>query len=166
VGRGTQNYTCATADGSTIPVAIGAVASLFDGSCLIAPNSNVYDMFAAQILQLSQALSTLLANIASQVFKKQMLLGIHYFPLPKTPLFDLRFNEATDWATVGAIANVSAPVPATTPAVDWLKLTRKDGSGIQEVYRVKTLGGKPPATCQGQKPSFQVDYVAQYWFYG
>jgi hypothetical protein len=131
MGRGTQNYTCATADGNSVPVAIGAVASIYDASCLISSNSELYDRMAYRILQLSRAVNTLLVNIASQVFNAEILLGIHYFPLPKIPLFDLRFNEDTDWATAGVIAKVPAPVSAATPAVDWLKLTRKDGSGIQ-----------------------------------
>jgi hypothetical protein len=141
MGRGTQNYTCATADDSSVPVAIGAMASLYDASCLISSNSELYDKLASRILQLSQAVNTLLVNMACQVFNAEILLGIHYFPLPKTPLFDLRFNKDTDWATALVFAKVPAPVSADTPAVDWLKLTRKDGSGIQ--VRSDGIGSLP-----------------------
>lgn len=36
----------------------------------------------------------------------------------------------------------------------------------QEVYRVVTFQGSAPSTCAGQKERFQVDYAAEYWFYG
>ncbi|RAL60788.1 hypothetical protein DID88_009893 [Monilinia fructigena] len=53
-------------------------------------------------------------------------------------------------------------------AVPWLKLTARNGAtgGLQEVYRVNTAGGNPPATCADRLGSnFNVQYAAEYWFY-
>lgn len=46
-------------------------------------------------------------------------------------------------------------------------LTSKDSQGctIEEVYRVNTVGGQPPATCAGQNATIQVPYAAEYWFW-
>lgn len=48
-------------------------------------------------------------------------------------------------------------------AVPWLKLTAKDGAtgGLQEVYRVETVGGSAPATCSGMPASFEVEYATE-----
>ena len=53
-------------------------------------------------------------------------------------------------------------------AVKWLKLAAisdTDENDWQEVYRIRTAGGKPPATCQDLPPTFEVEYAAQYWFF-
>lgn len=72
-------------------------------------------------------------------------------------------------------ASTAAPENATkgqgvvsTGAVPWLKLKVKtmEGSGIEEVYRVNTAGGAAPHTCEGMGGSFEVQYAAEYWFYG
>lgn len=34
-----------------------------------------------------------------------------------------------------------------------------------EVYRVEMAGGAIPADCSGQNVTFNVEYVAEYWFY-
>jgi hypothetical protein len=48
-------------------------------------------------------------------------------------------------------------------AVAWLKLIAKDGAtgGLQEVYRVETVGGSPPATCAGMPGTFEIQYATQ-----
>lgn len=49
----------------------------------------------------------------------------------------------------------------------WLKLTARSGAtgNLEEVYRVNTAGGNPPATCAGMPATFEVQYAAEYWFY-
>ena len=71
----------------------------------------------------------------------------------------------------GAIAAPSGssigPNGVGNGAVDWLSLAAKDGSsGISQAYRVETAGGKAPPTCEGQASHLEVQYAAQYWFYG
>ena len=52
-------------------------------------------------------------------------------------------------------------------AVDWLELQAKNGStGLSEAYRVFTAGGKAPPTCEGQAATIEMQYSAEYWFYG
>ena len=65
-------------------------------------------------------------------------------------------------------ADLVAPAPGgdAKPGVDWLKLADKGGStGVNQVYRVNTAGGKPPKTCDGQGSDITSPYAALYWFY-
>ena len=50
-------------------------------------------------------------------------------------------------------------------SVAWLKLNAVEGD-YKDVYRVHTAGGMAPKNCAGQKSRFEVQYSAQYWFYG
>ena len=68
---------------------------------------------------------------------------------------------------------------ASSSAVAWLQLkvlgaplpgslfidSADQVGNVQNVYRVKTIGGNPPPTCDGQPAVITVDYAAQYWFY-
>ena len=72
------------------------------------------------------------------------------------------------------LADIKAPANASTgiegtDAVDWLALTAIGGSvGLQEVFRVDTAGGNPPASCEGYVAGdvVSVPYSAGYHFYG
>lgn len=68
--------------------------------------------------------------------------------------------------------NASVPAPSGAPlgqnnvglgAVAWLKLlTKSTATGdLQEVYRINTAGGSPPATCAGMPAAFEVQYAAE-----
>jgi len=67
--------------------------------------------------------------------------------------------------------NASAQAPETAgkglggePAVPWLKLVAKESTGgLQEVYRIETVGGSAPKTCSGMPigKEFQVEYATQ-----
>lgn len=66
----------------------------------------------------------------------------------------------------------AVPAPDATKNVAWLKLGAvatgaADGSTrVKEVYRVRTVGGVPPATCEGvQGGALTVEYAAIYHFY-
>lgn len=40
-------------------------------------------------------------------------------------------------------------------------------AGVKEIYRVNTHSGSAPATCAGKpEGEFEIDYAAEYWFYG
>lgn len=83
-------------------------------------------------------------------------------------------NSNTDYIEGKKSANVPAPQYATkgrdnqgNGAVDWLKLTKKKAApGLEEVYRMITAGGNPPKTCAEQEKDFEVEYAAEYYFYG
>jgi hypothetical protein len=94
--------------------------------------------------------------------------GVHYFLDGTTPFFQVDGVGAF----VGA-KNASSPAPVGAfkglkgeGAVAWLKLVSKAGAaakseGLEEVYRVETVGGSPPATCEGLPERFEVQYATQ-----
>ncbi|APA11831.1 hypothetical protein SS1G_05337 [Sclerotinia sclerotiorum 1980 UF-70] len=163
LGRGIQNYTC-SAVGAT-PVAIGAIASLYDGtqyaSCYGASNFNTLTNLAPYFD---------LPSTTSAQFLELNPLGKHFFDASGTPTFDLYFvNKILYSAKIGDVpAPEDADVgPANTGAVDWLALSAKanyKSVGLSEVFRVETNGGNSinPCTKVGVE---SVPYAAQYWFY-
>lgn len=104
------------------------------------------------------------------------LSGHHYFTDLTTAFFDL--NTPVGRYSAGGFKKVNATAaPADAlkgqngeghGAVPWLKLVSKNttaGCAFQEIYRINTAGGQPPATCTGQQAAFEVEYSAEYWFY-
>ncbi|KAG8158940.1 hypothetical protein KVR01_011383 [Diaporthe batatas] len=179
VGRGTQNYTCDTTNATAAPTAAGAVATLFNASCIAGTYPDLLNMLPRVSLAF---------NLTSGPYTKNLLptsggarlapgncaiSGHHFFTDNTTPFFTLD----TDTLKLGTIpcAKVAAvPAPDDAPkgqlgekAVPWLKLSAKSGATgrLQEVYRVETAGGSAPATCSGMPAAFQVEYSAQYWFF-
>ncbi|KAI4155640.1 MAG: hypothetical protein L6R39_001207 [Caloplaca ligustica] len=167
LGRGTQNYTCAT--GSTAaPVAVGAKADLLDATPLLPlfPSSK-----SQPVLNLlpEYLVSFNFATIHNSTIP---VLGHHFFDAAGVPIFDL---GKTGLLKAKKIANIAAPASACKGsdgkgdgAVDWLALTDAGGSiGLKEVYRVETAGGKAPKSCGGGAAhNVNVQYAAQYWFFG
>ena len=65
-------------------------------------------------------------------------------------------------------------------SVPWLKLSagdeapegeevgaeKGDRSPVKEVFRVRTAGGAPPKRCEGLGERFEIEYAAEYWFWG
>ncbi|KAF2803493.1 uncharacterized protein BDZ99DRAFT_468045 [Mytilinidion resinicola] len=143
-GTGTQNYTCANSSSATVPVAIGAVASLTNASCAVASG-----------------------NLGS-INEDAAAIGMHFFVDSTTPDFDVIGLGNTELKKNAAM---TAPAEADgTVDVPWLKLVAQTAGttgAVKEVYRLVTKGGTAPATCEGQDPAavVQVAYQAQYWFY-
>ncbi|TQS32522.1 hypothetical protein Golomagni_07158 [Golovinomyces magnicellulatus] len=163
VGRGTQNYTCDASKPDDAPKATGAVATLFNVTCM----ATVYPDVAARMTGMAVHFSLVDADrLGPNVLP---VSGHHFFTQKGVPYFDL--GEIGQAPTA---KNNSAPAPATAasgqkgePAVPWLKLTTVDGAtgNIREVYRVETAGGSAPKTCRGQPDHIEVQYAAQYWFW-
>ncbi|KAI4245787.1 MAG: hypothetical protein L6R40_002315 [Gallowayella cf. fulva] len=167
LGRGTQNYTCA-AGSTAAPVAVGAKADLLDVSPFLPPFPSAE---AQSVLNL---LSQYLLFLDLAVIQKASIpcLGKHIFDSAGVPTFDLR-NKGILKAK--KISNIAAPKTASTGArgtrdgtIDWLMLGEAPGSvGLKQVYRVETAGGKAPASCGGGPArKIEVQYAAQYWFFG
>jgi hypothetical protein len=164
IGRGQQNYTCASSSASVTPVAIGAVASLFNATC---DSARLNDRVMADV-------TTLALNYAVPTGgeAEQRLSGHHEFTEKGVPLFKLQ-TANNDYGYVQAKPDVvksaapqdSAKGPNGMGSVLWLKLNAVEGD-YTDVYRVHTAGGQPPKTCEGLEGTFSVDYSAQYWFYG
>ena len=99
--------------------------------------------------------------------------GHHFFNSAVVPIFDLT-STGVGLLIGTKVGDIAAPTGSTPGpngvgpgAVDWLALGALDGSsGLAEGYRVFTAGGKPPKTCEGQASTIEVQYAAQYWFYG
>ncbi|KAH6713132.1 hypothetical protein BKA61DRAFT_70440 [Leptodontidium sp. MPI-SDFR-AT-0119] len=164
IGRGIQNYTCAT---STSPaVAIGAIATLFDATSLAYMSTKALHAIPPIAVNMPLPKSSASINIANSSLKP---LGNHYFDAAGTPVFDLTTAKKSLFAA--KVANVSAPAdaskgPGGQGAVDWLYLTSKPAYtsvGLGAVYRVVTAGGKAVCTEAGSQ---SVQYAAEYWFYG
>ncbi|KAJ4373098.1 hypothetical protein N0V83_003389 [Neocucurbitaria cava] len=180
LGIGTQNYTCATSDDSSVPGTTGALATLYD----IGSNLNKDPMakwklgsIAPLALALSNAPKTLEFSLTSQGY--QNVAGHHFFQMisgANTPVFSLDKLQIQPQplAPVSKLNATDAPAAACPgnnglPAVQWLYLKDTKGAaqgGIDSVYRVETAGGNKPATCKGMKPTWEVKYAAQYWIFG
>ncbi|KAF2431419.1 hypothetical protein EJ08DRAFT_648945 [Tothia fuscella] len=159
IGRGTQNYTCA--DENAAPVAAGAVATLFNVTCLAGPYPGLLSSMSKIALKFPTPNP---ANIMTPA--NMFLSGQHYFPDLTTPFFDL--STAThNYGSVGCKKLNGTDAPNKATDVPWLRLGSKsrDGCTISEVYRLNTAGGQPPATCKGMGKAFQVQYAAEYWFW-
>ncbi|KAJ5225681.1 Protein of unknown function DUF3455 [Penicillium chermesinum] len=183
IGRGTQNYSCPDASGprsTTQPTAVGAAATLFDASCVAAQSLTLLHELPPLVGTASVGSLGFLAEALSLATNStDLILGEHYFNADGDPVFDLRLGGSGDWAVTSKKASVDAPQPqdihkgkscaaskAKIENVAWLKLDRKSGTGIQEVYRVVTFEGSPPSSCAGQNSTVLVQYAAEYWFYG
>lgn len=180
----TQNYTCPTTDPNAPPQSLGALATLYNVTCLLDQSlTGLYSNFVNTIL------TTPLPNPVTCP-QLDALSGHHYFTNGNiTATFNLNAPLAKYGITFATkAAAIPAPTTAKTgldgsKAVPWLKL-QSIGSNpkpdvpdvtisaadakadVQEIYRINTAGGAAPATCVdhvGQ--TFQQDYVAEYWFW-
>ena len=177
VGRGTQNYTCASP--TATPVAIGAVATLFNATCMATAGPDTLDALTTLAYQTPLNSPQINHGPASAY-----LSGHHYFTADaKTATFNLHTASSDFGITFSnKVASTAASEyypGADAPSVAWLSLKvlgmplagglfidDKDTVGdVQQIFRVKTIGGAAPATCAGQGATIQVDYAAQYWFY-
>ncbi|KAL9944561.1 hypothetical protein D7B24_006941 [Verticillium nonalfalfae] len=176
VGRGTQNYTCDVGNATAVPQAAGAVASLFNVSCIAVAYPDLLALIPKVSMQFNLSTEPLLpgANNHRLGPSNAVFAGDHFFYDAKTPYFHIREGDREIGDTYCGL-NSSTPAPAASAvgqrgekAVAWLKLLTKDGrtaGDIQEIYRLTTAGGSPPSSCAGQPESFQVQYAAAYWFY-
>lgn len=167
IGRGTQNYSCSTGVATAAPVAVGAIATLFNSSCI----ASAYPDLLASLPNL--ALQFDLSSTGQSTFSPANLdvSGHHYFSNSTTPAFTTNFGFApcsknnTSSAPAGAVVGQGG---VGVGAVPWLKLVTRIGAteGLSEVYRVNTAGGMAPMTCAGMPAAFEVQYAAEYWFFG
>lgn len=172
IGRGVQNYTCAIADNSTKPVSIGAVASLYNASCIAANYPDLLSLLPNLALQYP-----LPAYPSSNLEPSNIdLSGHHFFENPTTPTFNMDADPTQQLGVAVAKKVANSTAPAGSPlgpngvgngAVAWLYLqsTNATVGNIKTVYRLNTAGGSPPLTCQDSPAVFSVQYAAEYWFY-
>ena len=169
-----QNYTCANASAQATPVPIGAIASLYNASCIAANYPDIFSILPAL------ALSFPVPPQPSGVLAPSNidLSGHHYFATTTTPVFNL--NVSPDPADkIGNVvgrkaASSTAPADAVkgpdgvgNGAVAWLYVSATNATqgDVKAVYRLNTAGGSPPETCENSAAEFSVQYAAEYWFY-
>jgi len=124
------------------------MALLYDASCT---------MFASPQLS-TQALS------AAETSIQAASIGTHYFVDNTTPDFDIPGLGNTQLKKTE-----DCPAPAPKSDVKWLRLqaTAASTSGVKEIYRLNTVGGLAPGSCEGRAVGdvVTVEYEAQYWIY-
>ncbi|KAK3359377.1 hypothetical protein B0T25DRAFT_96193 [Lasiosphaeria hispida] len=171
IGRGTQNYTCDLSNTTAIPVATGAVATLFNVSCIAATYPDLAKMLARVALEFNLTQSEASRKLAPS---NLIVSGSHFFTNATTPFFNLDVTPDLKLGEAPCSRDAGSPAPTDAPrgqqgeiAVPWLKLKARAGAtgSLQEVYRVETAGGSAPATCKGAPASFEVQYATQYWFF-
>ncbi len=104
-----------------------------------------------------------------------LLSGHHFFSDGTTAIFDLDLTPQTQYGYGVTKKQSASPAPSDAPkgpngeaAVPWLKLNAVNGTkgGLRHIYRLNTVGGSAPKTCEGRRAGvFNVEYSAQYWVY-
>jgi desulfoferrodoxin (superoxide reductase-like protein) len=161
-GVGVQNYTCSDAGAF---VSAGAVASLYDVSCIahtgLLPHIQELLFDAATAANAQSVVDVLLLEATLKI-------SDHYFspgaePGKIVPVFDFTHslkdkNQFVDVKKIGSI-----PSPDGKEHIDWLNLETVSGAAAKTVFRLNTHLGQPPASCKsGEEAS--IPYSAQYWF--
>ncbi|KAJ7484936.1 hypothetical protein B0H11DRAFT_2019305 [Mycena galericulata] len=169
LGVGVQNYTCSNTTFSSI----GAVASLFDLSCLddtpefAKIQTTAFDIWAHEGPKVKAT------SIGARVGAPN-LLGFHYFV---TSPSGTGLSPKWDFTSTGKFAGNSTafvlgakvgdlPAP-TDPAVnvDWLALDGVQGNLASKVFRIDTVNGQPPTSCTAGSPPISVKYTSKYFLY-
>ncbi|RHZ46654.1 uncharacterized protein CDV56_104344 [Aspergillus thermomutatus] len=141
LGRGTQNYTCSSSDESASPVAVGAVATLFDASCLVSHSPTILHELPSAMSKVSTDALGLFAMLLGQMTSRTssgLILGEHYFTGTGAPMFDLRIGGHKDWIRAKEGSSVPAPSQSSSHSKDgdqnvpWLQLGFADGLGIRQ----------------------------------
>ena len=175
IAVGVQNYTC-DAVSSTYTL-IGAVAELFDCSCLYGtPAFNdapavIYKAWKNASGQLTpQQIIDMLSD-----FPVTEVLGQHYYvPNPSgsglSPKWDFTSSGANKGdANAYMIGAKIGDLPSLNPQtnIDSLMVKNIQGDLADLVFRVNNNGGQPSASCsEGSEQNITVRYASQYWFFG
>ncbi|KAI0433336.1 hypothetical protein F5Y09DRAFT_83448 [Xylaria sp. FL1042] len=172
VGRGTQNYTCDATNATAAPTQVGAVATLFNASCVAASYPDLLHALPKLALQFDLPFDAKAEDV--KMGPTQLIVsGKHFFKNTTTPFFNLdTAREQIGEAPCSKLNATSAPADAPKglkgeAAVPWLFLGANSDAtgGLHEVYRVETAGGSAPTTCEGMPASFEIQYAAEYWFF-
>jgi hypothetical protein len=139
LGRGTQNYTCpldaSSNPQSTIkPEATGAVATLFDASCIVSASESLLHRVPGIISTTPLgSLAFMAALVAQGTRSTNLIVGEHYFDAASDPVFDLSLTGSNSWIVSTKKASVPAPYSTSKSGDDvpWLKLGYKKGQNIQ-----------------------------------
>ncbi|KAF8967757.1 hypothetical protein BDZ97DRAFT_1755842 [Flammula alnicola] len=167
LGVGYQNYTCSTAG---VYTSVGAVADLYDISCLSSVPA-VFTNIQDEAYRLWQSLPTSPKTLPAA--NGYPLMGSHFFATSPSgtgisPVWDFRGASAKGNPDAFVLAAKIGDLPAPTGAqdVDWLQLKSVEGSLATQIYRTDTRGGTAPTSCTPGSALISLKYVAKYWLYG
>jgi hypothetical protein len=175
LGVGVQNYTCNAT--SLTYSSVGAVAELFDVSCLYGTHefSKIQD---DSYTFWSQAPPSVTAQeIITKLGSSPPVLGQHYFvpnpnPAPGSPALSPKWDftsgakKGNPQAFVIGAKTGDIPAPSGKNDIDWLQLKKVQGELADVLYRVATKAGQPPASCTAGSPLLSVKYTSLYYFFG
>jgi len=169
LGVGVQNYTCNAT--SLTYTNVGAVAEMLDISCLYGKSE-----FESITMEAFKAWVNLPSSFTAQdvitvLGNQPVVLGQHYF-VPNTPAPSPKWDFTSDsekgdpdaFIIAAGVGNI--PSPDGNNDITWVQLKNVQGQLADSVYRVKTVGGQPPASCTAGAAPLSVKYTAQYWFFG
>ncbi|KAF7318718.1 hypothetical protein HMN09_00383700 [Mycena chlorophos] len=177
VGIGYQNYTCSAT--TSAYASAGAVASLFDISCLVGTSSfstvqdTAYTSWSSAPSSESNAED--IPSIGSAA-GAGALLGYHYFVTSPSgtgisPEWDFTSTGANagnaQAYVIGAkVGDLAAPEDSSVN-VDWLELDNAKGELASQIFRIDTVNGQPPHSCDPttDTTTLQVKYTAKYYLY-
>lgn len=145
IGRGTQNYSCPSSGTSgksqrnTIPEATGAVATLFDASCLASTSTNLLHELPAVLGSTPLGSLAFLSEILSSTTNtSDLIIGEHHFNSEGEPFFNLGLRDGDSWMNTMKNSSVGAPKRTARSSngrniqdVPWLKLGVKKGQGLK-----------------------------------
>ena len=164
-----QNYTCADSTSSSTPAAAGAVARIYNATCIAANYPDILE----KLPNLAYKITLPINEYALFPPANIELMGHHFFYDATTPEFNLNTTPNKQHGIVmtkkgGSIDAPSNAVSGQYGAVSWLYLTATEGTvgNYKSVYRVDTAAGSPPKTCKGMPAAFQIQYAANYYFFG
>ncbi|KAJ7191283.1 hypothetical protein GGX14DRAFT_481692 [Mycena pura] len=170
LGVGIQNYTCSST--TSTYASIGAVASLFDISCL--EKSDFAEVQTKAFKTWSKASAKTKATSIGATVGAPNLLGFHYFVTSPSgtglsPKWDFTSTgkfagNATAFVLAAKVGDMAAP---TNPAVnvDWLALNNVQGALASKVFRIDTVGGQPPSSCVPGSAPISVKYTSKYFLF-
>jgi len=172
LGVGVQNYTCNAT--SLTYSSVGAVAELFDVSCLYGTPEFSKIQDDSYTLWSHAPPSVTAQGIIAKLGSGPPVLGQHYFvPNPNgsptlSPKWDFTSGakKGNPQAFVIAAKTGGIPAPSGKNDIDWLQLKKVQGELADVLYRVATKGGQPPASCTANSPLLSVKYISLYYLFG
>ncbi|KAJ6555988.1 hypothetical protein B0H19DRAFT_947294 [Mycena capillaripes] len=169
LGVGIQNYTCS---GTTF-ASIGAVAALFDISCLDrSPQFAKVQTTAFNIWERVPA--RVPATAIGALVGAPHLDGFHYFVTSPSgtgisPEWDFtstgRFAGNSTAFVIGAKVGDILALTDSATNIDWLSLNGVEGDLASQIFRIDTVGGQPPTSCVAGSAPISVKYTAKYYLF-
>ncbi|GJE90429.1 hypothetical protein PsYK624_065620 [Phanerochaete sordida] len=186
ISVGIQNYSCTPA-GVWTTVGAGAMTEIFDISCIPLSAHGAFTTFVSKLWQAAPPEMTTQELITlTGVLSLPGALGQHYFVsdpnnASSPALFaawdfrSARLKNDKNAANAYVVGNRIGEVPSPDDPVhdaDWLSLNpvlvngKPAGQLADQVFRIHTNDGNPPASCKPGSPELSVKSVNNFWFYG